>query len=194
MIRANKNITEEYWDEILKEIIEERKEPMFTNEIWEKMKGDYGFPENKTSIEIKLFNLQREGYIKSVLRRKKEAWMSPSGEELVLLTKTKTIDETIASFFEQSLRVPTPDEIKTKLKGILQSNNDDRFIIERSNRVSHILRDINQTIKEIMQSENAKEILPSEEAIFDLIGESIEHVDSTIIMLLIRTQKKNFRI
>jgi hypothetical protein len=195
MVQTNNKVTEEYWDEIIKEVIGEKKEPMFTNEIWEKMKDDYGYPENKETIEIKLFNLLREGYIKSVLRRKKQAWMFPSGTELLSLTETKTIDATIAQLFEQLLRVPSFEEVKTEIKRDPRSSADDRHINERLKQASHLLNAIDHAIKEFPEEEfkktgSKKMFLPSDELIINRLGESIENFDVSIIELFIGTQKK----
>lgn len=194
MVQIDNKITEEYWDEILKEMIEGKKEPMFTNEIWEKIKDEHGYPESKTSLEIKLFNLEREGYIKSVFRRKKHAWILPSGEELMRLTETKAIDTTIARLFEQSQRIPSLEEVKTEMRKDPRSSSNDHLLNERLRQASHLLNDIDQAIRESIQQQqgNLTTTLPSDEAIFDRIGESINHLDIPIIMFFIRTQKKRY--
>ena len=197
MVETGTKLTEEYWDEILEEVIEEKKEPMFTNEIWEKMKDDHGYPENKMSLEIKLFNLLREGYIKSVLRMKKQAWMLPSGEEMVSLTEMKVIDATIASYFERILRIPSHEEVKTETAKNPRVSGDDQLINQRLRQASHLLNDVDSAIKEFIKRERVKHkdtktIQPSDEVIFEEIGESIDQFDVSIIMRFIRTQKKRY--
>jgi len=197
MVQIENKVTEEYWDEIIKEIIGEKKGPMFTNEIWEKMKDDYGFPESKATIEIKLFNLLREGYIKSVLRRKKQAWMFPSGPELLSLTELKIIDATIAKFFEQFHRVPPLEEVKTETRKDPRVSSDDQLINERLRRVADLLNGIDHAINDFSEQEYKKTgmkkiLLPSDELIINGLGESIEHFDVSIIKLLIGTQKKRY--
>jgi len=156
MKHTENRVNEEYWDEIIKEIIGEKKGPMFTNEIWEKMKDDHGYPERKETIEIKLFNLQREGYIKSVLKRKKQAWMFPSGTELLSLIETKTIDATIAKLYEQLHRVPSLEEVKSETRKDPKASSDDRLINERLRRVSRLLKTIDNAIKEFSEDEYKK--------------------------------------
>jgi hypothetical protein len=195
MVQIDNKVSGEYWDEILKEVIEEKQEPIFTNEIWEKMKDDHGYPDSKESLEIKLFNLQREGYIKSVLRRKKQAWTFPSGEELILLTEIKTIDETIARLFKHTHRLPTLEEMKAEMMNTSGSIADGRILNDRLQQASHLLNDIDHVIKKYLKQSqknprNKTMLPPSNEAIFDEMGESIDHFDISIIMLFIETQKK----
>ncbi len=197
MVQINSKLSEEYWDEILKEVIEEKKEPIFTNEIWEKMKDDHGYPDSKESLEIKLFNLHREGYIKSVLRRKKQAWTFPSGEEFLRLSETKAVDEAIARLFKQSQKIPSLDEVKAEMRKTPGSTSDDRRISERIQQATHLLRDIDNELRgSLKQDQNNKEAKaappPSDEMIFDQIGESIDRFDISIIILFIRTTKKRY--
>jgi hypothetical protein len=197
MIRTENRINEEYWDEIIKEIIGEKKEPIFTNEIWEKIKDEHGSPEKKETIEIKLFNLQREGYVKSVLKRKKQAWMFPSGAELLSIFETKTIDVAIAKQFEKLHRVPSPEEILAELKKDPRTTSEPRRITERLGKISKLLKAINTAMKEFSEADRnttgtEKMMMPPDEMIIEKIGESIEDFDISIIELLIQTQKKNY--
>ncbi len=136
-------ISDVYWDSIIKNILSEHKQYMFTIELWGRMKDEFGYPFTKDRVEKELQNLQRVGYAIPVIKRGKQAWMYSTGEKLLQVETNFNIDTAIADFIVMFNRVPTEKEVTDKVNGFI----DQKIISERVTLISKLMHTIDGIIR-----------------------------------------------
>jgi len=200
-------VSDIYWYEIIKSILSKSKQYLFTVEIWEKMKDNYGYSYSRDRVEKELLDLQRTGYAIPISKRGEQAWTFPSGKKLITLDRTKKIDWVIAEFVEESDRLPEVENIINKLNEPAKRQE----ISDRLEKISKLTDSIDGIIKKkceemtegIKGNENqSQEIEPKcetdkkdtsfyESLVKDLDG-TIEDIDILAIIKIIDARKKLF--
>jgi arsenate reductase-like glutaredoxin family protein len=142
--QTHDRVTDVYWYEIIKNILFDSKQYLFTIEIWEKMRDNYGYSYDKDRVEKELLNLQRSGYAVSVDKRGKQAWTFPSEKKLLQLIENKKIDSAIAEFINTRSRIPTIKELIAKIDEPVTQ----QFISERLEKISKLTKSIDEIIRQ----------------------------------------------
>ena len=194
-----------YWNELIKKFLSESTQHLFTIEIWERLKDNYGYTYGRERVEKELFNLQRTGYANLVTIRGKQAWMYPTGMKLLTVERNKEIDYAISKIIEAKNSLPTANEIVAKLnKPISQQEVAKRLV-----KISILTNSIDSIIKKICQqsilhiNEN-KKLFEEEkfscttdkrgidfyETIIDQLNGIIEDIDILTIVTIIDARKK----
>lgn len=206
MITKTENwVSDIYWYEIIKKILSETKQYLFTKEIWQKMKDEYGYSYNIDRVERELSNLQRSGYAVSIFKREKQAWMYPTGEKLLQLEEHKIVDSAITEFLSESNRMPTVEELCAKIKEPINRETVSKRLIKISKITDLIDKIIKKNItKNIIDTEQEKKAFPEikpadladrKNALFynSIINEldgAIGEIDILMIVTLIDTRIK----
>jgi hypothetical protein len=199
-----------YWYDIIKDILSENNMSLFSVEIWEKLRDNYGYPYNKDRVVKELINIQRTGYAKSIFKNGKQAWIFPSGAELLTLEQNKKIDNTIINLVDTLGRPPTLKEISNKIRNELPEN---QRVPERLLKISTLIKLIDKIIEK-EYTQNKKELKEANdlvqrpvpqydinvnaisfyEFIIDKLDGKIGDIDMLTLIHLINTRKKKFQI
>jgi hypothetical protein len=202
-------VTDIYWNEIIKNILSNSNHYLFTIEIWEKMRDEYGYSYDKDRVEKELLNLQRAGYVQSVNKRGKQAWTFPTEKKLLQLEKNKKIDSAIVEFINARNRIPTVEELIAKIdEPIVQ-----QFISERLVKISKLTRAIDEIITQsceqnFRRTEKVRNYeqwtaspckvdvreMPFYETIIDKLDGIIEDIDILTTVTIIDTRKRKLNI
>jgi hypothetical protein len=210
MVMKTKNwVSDIYWYSIIKNILSESKQYLFTIEIWEKMKDEYGYSYTIDRVEKELLNLQRTGYAVSIIKRGKQAWMYPTGEKLLALERKKTIDSVIADFISSFDRMP----IEKELIKNLNESIDRKVVSERLAQIIKLTDSIDKIIKKSCNEkalrpggkkqnsagkdptcEADKQEMPFYETIINDLDGTIQDIDFLTIIRIIDERKKTIII
>jgi len=207
--QTNDRVTDVYWYDIIKNILSDNKHYLFTIEIWEKMRDNYGYSYGADRVEKELLNLQRSGYVVPVDKRGKQAWTFPSEKKLLQLERNKIIDSAIAEFINARNRLPTIKEVIASIDEIILQ----QFISERLVKILKLTKAIDeiitqsceQNLKKTKTDKNHKQwIEPSckideremsfYETVIDKLDGIIEDVDILTIVNIINARKKKLNI
>jgi len=209
VIQTQDRVTDLYWYEIIKNILSNSKHYLFTIEIWEKMRDEYGYSYDKDRVEKDLLNLQRAGYAVSVYKRGKQAWTFPSEKKLLQVEKNKKIDSAIAEFINARNRIPTVEELNAKIdEPIIQP-----LISERLVKISKLTKSIDEIITQsceqnLRKTEKVKNHkqwtaspckldtreMPFYETIIDKLDGIIEDIDILTTVTIIDARKRKLNI
>gem|GEM_PF-5244434 len=207
-IQTNNRVRDVYWYEVIKNILSNSKHYLFTIQIWEKMRDNYGYSYDEDRVEKELMNLQRAGYAISIDKRGKQAWMFPTGKKLLVLEKNKKIDSAIAEFISASNHMLTKEEIIAKINETV----DPKVVSERLVKISKLIDLIDKILKETCRKKSIKNegekkqvqaIKPNcivderdmflYETIIDLLDGSVEDIDILTIVSIIDARKKYYK-
>ena len=198
-------VSDIYWNSIIKNILSEHKQFIFTIELWEQMKDKFGYPFTKDHMERELKNLQRVGYAIPVIKRGKQAWMYPTGEKLKMVETNINIDTTIADFIISHKRVPTEEEVTEKLNEFI----DHQIISERKTLITKLMHAIDEIIRKSCgenlirydaEKNLSQQLNPScdadrqemsfYESIIDTLNGEVKDIDFLILTRIIDARKK----
>jgi len=208
MTQIKNPVTDIYWYDIIKNVLSESKTFLYTIEIWDKIKDNYGYSYDLNRLKMELMNLQRTGYAKSVLKHGKQAWEFPSGSELVKLERYKKIDFTIADLIGTIGRIPTLQELFNKMNN--EGMNAEELEV-RLNKIANLTKFIDNNVEKFCQQnpdmitmENTQTpVFQPEcnldsreisfyETIIEKLNGKIEDVEILTIMHIIDLRKKKF--
>lgn len=207
--QTHDRVIDVYWYDIIKNILSDSKQYLFTIEIWEKMRDNYGYSYEKDRVEKELLNLQRSGYAVSIYKRGKQAWMYPEGKKLLTLERNKKIDSAIAEFINARNRLPTNKELIAKIDERIAQ----QFISERFAKISKLTKSIDeiitqsceQNLRKTETDKNHKQRMeppckldvrdmPFYETVIDKLDGKIEDVDILTIVNIIDARKRKLNI
>jgi len=207
--QTNDRVTDVYWYDIIKNILSDNKHYLFTIEIWEKMRDNYGYSYGEDRVEKELLNLQRSGYVVPVDKRGKQAWTFPSEKKLLQLERNKIIDSAIAEFINARNRLPTIKEVIASIDEIILQ----KFISERLVKILKLTKAIDEIITQSCEQNlrktenemNQEQLteppckldvreMPFYETVLDKLDGIIEDIDILTIVTIIDVRKRKLNI
>jgi len=207
--QTNDRVTDVYWYDIIKNILSDNKHYLFTIEIWEKMRDNYGYSYGADRVEKELLNLQRSGYVVPVDKRGKQAWTFPSEKKLLQLERNKIIDSAIAEFINARNRLPTIKEVIASIDEIILQ----KFISERLVKILKLTKAIDEIITQSCEQNlrktenemNQEQLteppckldvreMPFYETVLDKLDGIIEDIDILTIVTIIDVRKRKLNI